>query len=78
MSEKTKITKKNIETERKRVNLTLDLKTFDLLFLIAEAKNTNHTTIAKMLLTPEIERVAKDLFEKQKYVPKAQRGLKFL
>ncbi len=78
MAAKSKVTKEDLKKNKKRVNITLDIKMFDLLCVIAESKNTNHTTIAKMLLCPEIERVAKDLLDKKKYIPKSQRGIKFL
>lgn len=73
-----KVTKKDIQKKTKRVNLTLSISDFDKLNLIAEFRGMEHTSIAKMLLIPEIDKEAKRILEKEHYVPKSQRGIKLL
>lgn len=78
MATKTKVTKKNIQQDKKRVNLTLSIEEFDLLNLIAEFRSAEHTSVAKTLLMPEVRKEAKRILNVEKYVPKSQRGLKLL
>lgn len=78
MAAKTKVSKADLNRGVKRVNLTLTIEEFDKLAVIAEFKGTEHTTAAKTLLIPEINREAKRILVTEKYVPKNQRGLKIL
>lgn len=78
MPENTKVTKKDIEKKTKRVNLTLTIEEFDSLNLIAEFRGIEHTSAAKMLLIPEMQKEASRILKVEKYVPKAQRGMKIL
>ncbi len=75
MAAKTKITEKDLKRKTKRVNLTFTIEEFDLLSIISESKGIEHTTCAKSILIPEINRIAKNLLIKEKYIPKTQRGL---
>jgi hypothetical protein len=78
MPAKKTVSKKDIEKRTKRVNLTLSIEEFDKLNLIAEFRGMEHTSIAKMMLIPEINKEATRILKVEKYVPKSQRGLKFL
>jgi hypothetical protein len=78
MPARSKVSKKDLQKSTKRVNLTLSIEEFDKLNLIAEFRGKEHTSIAKMLLIPEINKEAKRILTVEKYVPKSQRGMKLL
>ncbi|MFA5235082.1 MAG: hypothetical protein WC390_11845 [Sulfurimonas sp.] len=78
MAGKTKVTKKDLKKGTKRVNITLSIKEFDSLSTIAEFKGIEHTTAAKMLLIPEINKEIKRILVTEKYTPENQRGIKAL
>lgn len=76
MPARSKVSKKDLQKSTKRVNLTLSITEFDKLNLIAEFRGMEHTSIAKMLLIPEINKEAKRILTVEKYTPKSQRGIK--
>lgn len=79
MATKTKVTKEDLNRGYKRVNITLTIEEFDKLTIISEYKGIDHhTTAAKSLLIPEINKEAKRILVTEKYIPKTQRGLKAL
>ena len=78
MAAKVKMNKSVIKAGFKRVNLKLSIAEYDNLSIYAEAKNIPATTAAKSLLMPILEKEVETLLEKEKYVPKAARGIKAL
>jgi len=78
MAAKTKVTKSDLKKGVKRVNITLTIAQFDLLNIIAEFKGIEHTTAAKSILIPEIQKESKRILTVEKYTPKSQRGIKLL
>lgn len=78
MAAKTKVTKKDLIKGVKRVNITLSIQEFDLLNVVSEYNNIEHTTQAKSILMKEVIRESERIIKKEKYVPKAQRGEKLI
>jgi hypothetical protein len=78
MAAKVKMNKTVIKAGFKRVNLKLSIAEYDKLSIYAEAKNIPATTAAKSLLMPIIEKEVETLLKKEKYVPKAARGISVL
>lgn len=78
MAAKVKMNKSVIKAGFKRVNLKLSIAEYDNLAIYAEAKNIPATTAAKSLLMPTLEKEVETLLKKEKYVPKAERGIKAL
>lgn len=76
MASKTKVSKGDIQKGYKRVNITLSIQEFDLLSICAEFDSIEHTTKAKSILMKEVNKEAKRIIEKEKYIPKSQRGIK--
>lgn len=78
MAAKVKMNKTVIKAGFKRVNLKLSIAEYDKLSIYAKAKNIPATTAAKSLLMPIIEKEVETLLKKEKYVPKAARGISAL
>lgn len=78
MAAKVKMNKAVLKAGKKRVNLVLTIQEYDKLSIYAEAKNIPTTTAAKSLLMPKLESEVETLLKKEKYVPKAARGIKAL
>lgn len=78
MPAKVKMNKKVIQQGFKRVSMKLTLEEYDKLSIYAERKSIQATTAAKSLLMPILEKEVDLVLSKEKYVPKAARGLKIL
>lgn len=70
----TRVTKRDLESGRKRVNMSLSIPEFDDLNLVAEYQKIDFTTLAHSWVTVRARDEAGKI-RKTDYVPESQRGL---